>query len=223
LADEGWAEPEGAAPRSPKWGRAERPALALRAARVEDAGAVAELIHSTSEAMYERFAGNRGSSLRALRAAFRRRGNGVSREVVTVAELGGEVAGAMAAFPAAEAGRRAQRFLRLLLVRTPPWTWRSTLRIYRLGAELAPPPPVDSFYVDSLAASPAHRRAGVATALLEAATRRAREQGLACVALATAADNADARALYEHAGFEAVGERPSRGGLPGFVAYERRV
>jgi ribosomal protein S18 acetylase RimI-like enzyme len=143
--------------------------------------------------------------------------------VVTIAEVSGEVAGAMAAFPAAESARRGRRFVRLLLIRTPPWTWRETLRIYRLGAELAPPPPVDSLYVDSLATSPAHRRAGVATALLEAAEVLAREHGLACVALATSADNADARALYERVGFEAVGERPSRGGLPGFVAYERRV
>ena len=197
------------------------PGIVLRPARREDAYAVAELIHSTSEALYQRFSGDRASALRILRAAFRRRGNGASREIVTVVAIGGEIAGAMAAFPAEEAASRARRFLRLLLIRTPPWTWRETLRIYRLGEEVAPPPPVDSFYIDSLATHPDHRRIGVATALLSHADDRARELGLAGLSLSTGADNATARATYERLGFEQTGERPSRGGLPGFVAYER--
>lgn len=198
-------------------------ALELRPARRADAAGVAELIHSTSEALYERFAGDRASSLRSLRAAFRRRGNGASRAIVTVAELDGELVGAMAAFPATEAARRARRFLRLLLIRTPPWTWRETLRIYRLGELVAPPPPPDSLYVDSLATHPDHRRRGVAAALLADADRQARELGLRCVSLATAIDNGPARATYERLGFETTGQRSPRGGLPGFVAYERRV
>ena len=195
----------------------------LRPALARDGAAVAELIHATSEVMYERFHGDRDSALRALRAAFRRGGNGASREVVTVAEEAGEVAGIMAAFPATEAERRARRFLRLLLWRTPPWTWRETIRIYRLGAEVTIPPPADSFYVDSLATSPGHRRRGVATALLAEAGRQARERGLASVALETDLGNATARAVYERAGFEPIGERPPKGGLPGFVAYAKPV
>jgi ribosomal protein S18 acetylase RimI-like enzyme len=202
---------------------AESPSLVLRPARREDADAVAELIHSTSEVLYERFAGDRASSLRTLRAAFRRRGTGASREVVTIIAVGGEVAGAMAAFPAHEGARRARRFLRLLLVRTPPWTWRETVRIYRLGEQVAPPPPADSVYVDSLATHPDHRRAGVAAALLDHAARRARELGLDSVSLSTAIDNAEARAAYERLGFEATAQRSARGGLPGFVGYVRRV
>jgi ribosomal protein S18 acetylase RimI-like enzyme len=195
----------------------------LRPARPEDGAAVAELIHATSEIMYERFHGDRDSAVRALRAAFRRSGNGASRDVVTVAEVDGEVAGIMAAFPATEADARARRFLRLLLLRSPPWTWRETIRIYRLGAEVTIPPPHDSFYVDSLATGPRHRRRGVATALLEEAGRQARGRGLASVALETDIGNEAARAVYEAAGFEAVGERPPKGGLPGFVAYAKGV
>jgi ribosomal protein S18 acetylase RimI-like enzyme len=195
----------------------------LRPARPGDGPAVAELIHATSEVMYERFHGDRDSALRALRAAFRRPGTGASQEVVTVAEAGGEVAAVMAAFPATEAERRARRFLRLLLWRTPPWTWRETIRIYRLGADVTIPPPADSFYVDSLATAHRHRRRGVATAMLEDAARQARERGLASVALETDVGNSAARALYESAGFESIGERPPKGGLPGFVAYKRGV
>jgi ribosomal protein S18 acetylase RimI-like enzyme len=197
--------------------------LRLRPAARADADAAAQLVQSTAEAMYVRFAGDRASSVRVLRAGFRRRGNNASSEVVTVAEAGGGVAGAMAAFPASEIERRAQRFLRLLLWRTPPWTWREAIRIHRLGAEVAPPPPLRSLYVDALATDPRHRRRGVARALLAEAERRARAEGFPCVALETAGDNAPARALYEAAGFEAVAERRPRGGLPGFVAYVKRV
>jgi len=189
----------------------------------QDGDAVAELIHATSEAMYERFAGDRASSLRALRAAFHRTGSPASREVVWVAEEEGRVTGAMAAFPAAELDHRMRRFLRLLMWRTPPWTWRDTLRLYRLGAELAPPPPPDAFYVDSLATGPRHQRRGVASALLAEAERRARDLGHPAVALETAADNAAARALYEATGFTIVDERAPKAGLPGFAAYIKEV
>ncbi|HEX8053358.1 MAG TPA: GNAT family N-acetyltransferase, partial [Thermoleophilaceae bacterium] len=179
AAGPGSVEGSAAGPGGAKPGAAGPPGgeLRLRAARREDADAVALLVHSTAEAMYERFAGDRDSSVRVLRAGFRRAGTGASGDVVTVAEVGGAVAGAMAAFPAQEIERRARRFMRLLLRRTPPWTWRETYRLYRLGAEVAPPPPPSSFYVDSLATDPRHRRRGVARALLAEAERRAREEG----------------------------------------------
>ena len=197
--------------------------VAIRPARAEDAAAVAELLHSTSEDMYQRFAGDRDSSIRLLRAAFGRRGNGASREVVAVAELDGAVAGAMAAFPAAEVEPRGRRFLRLLLWRTPPWTWRRSLELYRLGARVAPPPPEGSYYVDALATAAGQRRRGVASALLAEAERAARERGLPSVALETGAGNTAARALYEARGFEVVARTAPRAGLPGFVAYAKRV
>ena len=184
---------------------------------------MALLVHSTAEAMYERFAGDRQASIRVLRAAFRRGGNSAGAEVVTVADAGGAVAGAMAAFPAGEIERRSRRFLRLLLLRTPPWTWRETVRLYRLGEKVAPPPPPDCLYVDSLATDPRQRRRGVGRALLAEAERRARAEGFPSVALETAAGNTAARTLYESAGFEAMDERAPRAGLPGFVAYVKRL
>jgi ribosomal protein S18 acetylase RimI-like enzyme len=197
--------------------------VVVRPARAEDEAVVADLIHTSAAAMLERFAGDRASSLRVLRAAFRRSGNSASREVAWVAERDGEVGGAMAAFPAAELERRARRFLRVLMLRTPPWTWRETLRLYRLGLEVAPPPPAGSFYIDSLATDPGHRQAGLARALIDAAERRARELGLVSVSLETSADNEPARALYESAGFAVATRRLPRSGLPGFVAYVKPV
>ena len=194
-----------------------------RAARPDDAAAVAELIHESAAAMFERFTGDRDKSLRVLRAAFGRNGNSASREVVWVAESGGVVGAAMAAFPARELEERAGRFLRVLLWRTPPWTWRESLRLQRLGMAVAPLPPIDSLYVDALATAPRQRRRGLASSLLATAEERARRHGLASVALETSADNAPARALYESLGFAAGGERRPQGGLPGFVAYVKRL
>jgi ribosomal protein S18 acetylase RimI-like enzyme len=193
--------------------------LRIRDAANDDAEAVAELLHLTAVDMYERFAGDRDSSLRLLDAAFGRSGNGASREVIRVADAAGGPAGVMAAFPAAEITARGRRFVRLLLWRTPPWTWRRSLRLYRLGMGLAPPPPPESYYVDALATGERHRRRGVAAALLEDAERRARELGLPSLALETAVGNAGARALYEACGFVVSETRRARAGLPGFVAY----
>jgi ribosomal protein S18 acetylase RimI-like enzyme len=195
----------------------------VRPARAEDEAVVADLIHASAAAMLERFAGDRASSLRVLGAAFRRAGNSASREVAWVAGRDGEVGAAMAAFPAAELERRARRFLRVLMLRSAPWTWRETLRLYRLGLAVAPPPPAGSLYIDSLATHPAHRRRGLALALIAAAERRARELGLASVSLETSAENEPARALYESAGFAVATRRLPRSGLPGFVAYVKPV
>ncbi|HEX8066401.1 MAG TPA: GNAT family N-acetyltransferase [Thermoleophilaceae bacterium] len=195
----------------------------IRPAREEEAAAVAALLHETAVDMYERFAGHRESALRTLEAAFRRSGTGASREVVRVVDAGGAIAAAMAAFPAGEVNRRGSRFLRLLLARTPPWTWVRSIRLHRLGGRLAPPPPADSLYVDALAVAEEHRRRGLARMLLADAERSARELGLASVALETGLGNAAARALYESAGFEEGERREPRDGLPGFVAYVKPV
>jgi ribosomal protein S18 acetylase RimI-like enzyme len=197
--------------------------LRIREAEPDDAEAVAELLHLTAIEMYARFAGDRDSAVRLLGAAFRRPGNGASREIIRVADGPGGPVGVIAAFPVSEIAARGRRFLRLLLRRTPPWTWRRSLRLYRLGMRLAPPPPPDSFYVDALATGERHRRRGVAAALLVDAERRARALRLPSVALETALENATARALYEACGFEAGEQVRAQAGLPGFVSYVKRV
>jgi ribosomal protein S18 acetylase RimI-like enzyme len=81
-------------------------------------------------------------------------------------------------------------------------------------------------YVDALATEPAHRRRGVAGALLEEADRLAAAAGLDGVALDTGIENRAARALYERSGFTpsslrpAPDERTARAlGGSGFVGY----
>ncbi|MGB9593262.1 MAG: GNAT family N-acetyltransferase [Anaerolineae bacterium] len=57
-------------------------------------------------------------------------------------------------------------------------------------------------FVDELFVHPAHRRKGVATALLERAVAMSGELGLAGVRLLVRPENAAARALYRKAGFQ---------------------
>ncbi|HET9985333.1 MAG TPA: GNAT family N-acetyltransferase [Longimicrobiales bacterium] len=58
-----------------------------------------------------------------------------------------------------------------------------------------------AWILNDLFTAPAHRRRGVARALLAAVKAVARESGAALVELATAESNASARALYESAGY----------------------
>jgi ribosomal protein S18 acetylase RimI-like enzyme len=184
---------------------------------------VAQLLYETATGMYDIYAGGAGRALRILQAAYAKPGNSASAEVVWVAELDGEQAGALAAFPVAEGDRRASRFLRVTLSRTPPWKWPATLRIFHTGADLTPVPPPDSLYIDALATDQRFRRRGVANALLDEASRIAAEAGLEAVALDTAATNDGAQALYERAGFTVTERRPPRGQIPGIVGYVRTV
>jgi ribosomal protein S18 acetylase RimI-like enzyme len=195
----------------------------VRPAQLSDATAVARLLYETATGMYDIYAGGARRALRILQAAFARPGNSASREVVWVAEAEGAVAGALAAFPVAEGDRRASRFLRVTLLRTPPWKWAATLRIFHAGADITPIPPPGSFYIDALATDDRFRRRGVATALLDTAARLAAESGLEAVALDTAATNAAAQALYESAGFTVTERKPPKGRIPGIVGYVRTV
>jgi ribosomal protein S18 acetylase RimI-like enzyme len=193
----------------------------IRSAGPGDTDAVARLLYETATGMYDLYAGGARRALRILRAAYARTGNSASREIVWVAEVDGEVAGAMAAFPVTEGEPRAGRFLRVTLARTPPWKWPATLRIFNTGAELTPVPPPSSLYVDSLATDSRYRRRGVASALLTEACRLAARAGLRVVALDTAATNTGAQALYEGCGFSVTERRPPKGPIPGIVGYVR--
>lgn len=196
---------------------------AIRPAHVDEDSAVAELLYETAGGMYDLFTGGRERAARILRAAYARDGNSASRETVTLAEIDGRIAGAMATFPVAEGDDRARAFLRLTLARTPPWFWPRTMRVFRLGGRLTPPAPADALYVDALATDPAFRRRGVARALLEAAERRARAFGLGSLALDTAERNLAAQALYEGFGMERTGRSEGVGEIPGAIAYVKRL
>lgn len=192
--------------------------IEVRQARPEDFAHVAELLHHSAADMYNRFAGGHERALRVLERSLAEPGTASSAEVVWVAALDGEVAGAMAAFPVEEATIRARAFLRLALRGAPPWRWPVALYLYWAGGRAAPSPPASALYVDALATDPRFRRRGAARALLAQAERGARERRLPAVALDTTIANEPARKLYASEGYDEVAYRPPGRGLPGFVA-----
>ena len=195
-----------------------RPLAEIRRTRDDDAAEAARLLHVSAADMYDRFSGGRERALQALERALVEPGNAASAECVWLAEIEGEPAGAMAAFPVDEAADRSRAFMRLALRGSPPWRWPGALRLYWIGGRASPNPPSAAFYIDSLATDERFRRRGVARALLAEAERRARAHSLPCVALDTTLTNEAARALYASEGFDEVAYRPAAHGLPGFVA-----
>jgi ribosomal protein S18 acetylase RimI-like enzyme len=195
----------------------------IRPASPGDAGEVAALIYASANGMYDRLAGGASRAPRVIERAFGRPGNNASAEVVTVAEIDGAVAAAMAAFPAEEAAKRASTFQRHTLRSIPPWCWAGSLWLYWIGTRAAPEPPNECLYIDALASSPGRRRRGAARALLIDSEERARQMGLRQLALDTSLDNKAARALYVSEGFEEVAYKPAGRGLPGFVALVKEL
>jgi ribosomal protein S18 acetylase RimI-like enzyme len=200
----------------------EQPPL-TRPAREEDAAAAARLIYLTSPAGFKMFGGGETGGLRLLEAGFATAGTDCSCEVVTVAELDGEPAGALAAFPTSERDERQRRFVRLALRRRPPWRWPRIWLHARHGGRHDPAPPPESLYIDSLATAERFRRRGVAAALLGEAERIARGRGLPAIALDTRDSNSGARALYERHGYEVSAEVPASKQIPALVGYVKRL
>ena len=195
----------------------------VRPYREGDSGAVAPILYESSGGLYDRYAGSRRLAERTIARALEREGNTASGDVVSVAEVDGQTAGAMAAMPFAEWTPRAHAFLRTTIRSIPPWRWPGAFRIYRAGGRSGTGPPETCFYVDSLATAERFRRRGVARALLAHAEQRARELGLDGVALDTWQDNSAALSLYIGAGFRELARTPGRGGLPGGVLLLKQL
>ena len=73
---------------------------------------------------------------------------------------------------------------------------------------------LDEGYIDNIAVDPALRRAGIASALLNAMEAEAKARQLAFLSLEVRAGNAPAIALYTRFGFETIGKRPGYYLLP---------
>jgi ribosomal protein S18 acetylase RimI-like enzyme len=199
--------------------------LTLRPARAGDT-AGPRLLYVSAQPYYDAFAGSPERALRVLEAVWPRRGHTASHAVCTLCEADGEVAGAIAAFPAEEGDALARRFLTVALPRLGPWRWPAVVRHLRASADVMPLPRARSLYVDALAVDERFRRRGVATALLEWAEQEAARAGLGGVALDTGLENTSAQALYAARGYRQEGIRraPSERvadaiGGPGFVSY----
>jgi hypothetical protein len=95
----------------------------IRPAEPRDDPAIARLLYETASGRYDLFTGGRERALRLLAATVATPGNDTSRDGVVVAELDGEVAGVVAAFPTREGDERRRRWLRMAYRRRAPWHW----------------------------------------------------------------------------------------------------
>jgi ribosomal protein S18 acetylase RimI-like enzyme len=198
--------------------------VVVRAASPDDPADA--LLYASAAPYYAAYAGGPERARRLLRTLYPRARHTASWDVCRVADAGGAIVGVIAAFPAEDGDALARRFVRLTLAHFPPWRLPALFRHLRATAAVAPRPPRGMLYVDALATDPAHRRRGVARALLAEADRLAAEAGLGGVALDTGIENRAARALYERSGFVPRGLRPAPDertaravGGSGFVGY----
>jgi ribosomal protein S18 acetylase RimI-like enzyme len=178
-------------------------AARIRPARADDD--VALLLYESGPPYYDLSFGDRQRSLRALRSIAGRPGNAASIEVCIVAERDGELVGVLAGYPYSEGARRGRRIDVHAFRRAAPWRWSKLVRIARAERSLDPPIPPGSWYIDALAVTQEHRRAGVGRALLAEAEARARAAGCRLLSLHTGIDNSGARAFYKAAGMEVRG------------------
>ena len=89
---------------------------------------VPELLYLSAAPYYAAFAGGAGHARALLARLYPRRGHTASWEVCRVAVVGEAVAGVLAAFPADRGDELARRFVRMTLVRTPPWRLPGLIR-----------------------------------------------------------------------------------------------
>jgi ribosomal protein S18 acetylase RimI-like enzyme len=202
--------------------------LAVRPAMAADPADA--LLYLSAKPYYDAYAGSEARARALLAAVYRRRGHAASFEVCRVAVLDGELAGVIAWFPVTEGDDRARRFVSLTAPRVPPWRWPALLRHLRAAGTVSPHHPPSMLYVDALAVAPAHRRRGVASALLTRAEEAAAAHDLDGVALDTGLHNEPARALYAASGYREreIRRAPDAAtaaaiGGPGFVSYLKRL
>jgi ribosomal protein S18 acetylase RimI-like enzyme len=202
----------------------------VRAARPDDALAPS-LLYASAAPYYDAYTGSESRARRLLARMFPRPSHTASFEVCRVAvTFDGDVVGVLAGFPLREADGLATRFVSLSLRRLPPWRWPGVAAHLRAAGRLSPRPPRDAFYVDGLAVAEGARRLGVATALLDDATRTAAARRSSGVALDTGLANTGAKAFYEAIGFErgevrtAADPHTARAiGGRGFISYFRAL
>ena len=180
---------------------------------------MAPLLYSAATGMYGLLAGTEARALRVVESELR----GGLLDVTWVAELEGQVAGAMVAYPYGDDPPHARRLLRAVLRHSPPWRWPRIARLHWKGQGLAPDHPPNWLYVDALATGPAYRRRGVAGALLSQAERSAESAGLTAIALDTPESNDPALGLYRRAGFRAVATRPTAPPAPATVILVKEL
>jgi ribosomal protein S18 acetylase RimI-like enzyme len=196
-----WRKQAAAEPESPS-------GPTLRRATRGEASAVAPLFLEAVPSI-EIVLGGRRTALRGLEACYRTERTELSHRFGLVAEQDGDVAGIAIAFPG-----RLYQGLKLgtgvaLARAAGPRHAPEVVRRERVLARLLPKVDPGFLYLSMVAVAPAHRRQGVAAALMRRVVAGAERLELG-VALDTPMDNEPARVLYKGFGFQAVAARETK-------------
>lgn len=179
--------------------------MIIRPARPEDAPQAAELILATTgrfgEILFGR--GNRARAARAVAGFFSSPHNRFSYRLTHLAEIDGQVAGLLLAFPGSQIGRLTlalqKQMQPVLGIGGSLW-----MVLYSLPLLFNVETTADEYYIAHLAVSGPFRRQGIGQRLLELAEQQAEAAGLRRCALTVALDNQPARRLYQHHGYAVV-------------------
>ena len=185
--------------------RRQRPesGVRLRRARLEDKGSAGHLLREAltpdlADAVFG--LGVQGASTSYLERLFARTGTLWSYDLVTLAEVHGQVAGMVSHAPWTELARRYRATMLAYLHVYGPWRFFRLLPRLRMLIGASPPVPADHWFIPYLAVLPKHRGNGVAKALLANVHQHADRQSSAC-SLYVLAENRAAREFYKQAGY----------------------
>jgi len=183
--------------------RVAHPGLKLRRAQSADKQAAGRLLR---EALTPTLAdavfglGVEGGATRYLERLFARRGTLWSYDLVTMAEVDGQVAGMVSHAPWTELARRYRATMWAYLRVYGPLRVFKLLPRLRMLIRASPPVAADHWFIPYLAVRGKHRGNGVARALLAAVHRHAEPKSSAC-SLYVLAENRAARQFYRQAGY----------------------
>lgn len=201
----------------------------LRRARLEDKRSAGHLLREalTPELADAVFGlGVEGASTSYLERLFARTGTLWSYDLVTLAEVHGQVAGMVSHAPWTELARRYRATMLAYLRVYGPWRFFRLLPRLRMLIRASPAVPADHWFIPYLAVFPKHRGNGVAKALLADVHQHADRQSSAC-SLYVLAENRAAREFYKQAGYvDGTWEESSRlkdlAGTRGRLRLDRR-
>lgn len=183
------------------------PEMIVRPARTDEAELAAALLYETVHGLGDYMFGcdPRWTVLETLAELFRKPGNRLSHEYASLAEVDGQAAGLLMAYPGEALPRLDLR------------TGRTLLGFFSLGAllrmawrSLALPGPEagrGEYYISNLAVLPGARGRGIGSRLLAFAEGQARSAGLTRMSLCVDLDNPGAQRLYRRTGYQEIQTR----------------
>ena len=179
------------------------PAIRIRQAEADDAGAASALLYSAGPEIYDYIFSDAVQTAQDFIAEEFRSGVGLSgHRAVLVAVQGSMIVGVACFFDGAEHARLRRGSLRNILFSYGPWRCWAVLARAQHAAPVISRPGSDEFCLRNFAVTAERRGQGIGNALLRHGIAEAKARGLGRLILDVAETNPRARALYARLGFK---------------------